>query len=1681
MNFLAKVLISFLLVVSIASCGGGGGDGEGEGLPPPPPTGSIEGNAVDALIVNGNITIYAYDDGEKGELLGQTTTDNRGFYSLSIQSSLSRPILIELTGGSYIEETSSISVTLKDTHKLRAITFFEAGSPVKVMVTPWTNLAFKLFEQNVSEGEGITNAIAIANSAVSGLLGLNILSTFPANITDPSNEESVLTDSLLYGFYAAAVSQLTHDISIENNRSPHTTYTSIEFADILYRDVTNDGFLNGNDGANLGMGVRSFSAHTYRRDIAAAIIKVVNNTDINKTGLTVDDVLAAAQAYSESSDPIFGGAAPQSIDAVGPTITSNHPEGTTFAGIFDYSVIIYDPLGLASARFEINDNDIGAASDINNPKTTIDSSTYNDGEHVLSVIATDAIGNINTESFSFNIDNSAPVIQITSSLLTNDLDYQITGTIQDQTAGDFEVTVAGVNATVSQDNTWFANITLVGGENNLTVDIVDSFGNESSQNVLIQVDLFSPVFEEIYSDAVFLTNADTLVTETLLDHNYDNSKLYINFTNASLNNTPVTEFDLGLADIPFIGVEVEDLVGDGVFSESENITVEYSFSIENQIVVPLSGLSAQADSDRYIVPLVTEFLGDDWLSSSINDVGALRLLISDEAGNQENFNYEIKTFIDVPTVEINGLFNGADIEVFDYSTGALGGLVTSCSTSANGECSLPILTSDNYFLIRVSGGSYKEITEGSNLDVNTPIDFLVNFTNEDISIYLTPLSAFQSSFAFNELAAGSELLAAYTYAEEAMTTMFGFIPLLTPIAEDLNSLTLDDATKHRLALAGWSTMAVESGNDRELYNSLTLLDAFIEDLTSNGILDGLGTEGIITFGTMTLEANTYRAALSRFIYGYAIDNGYSDDLLNNLTAYVIYISDNTHASFDGAENESFDSNAPVIGESSQNNSVQAGVFDFAVSVTDTNAIAQVSFEVDNVNVGNAINVNDPTISIDTIDFEDGSRTITVTATDELGNIGSKDFTVDFDNTVPTIADNSLTNSWQSGTMTFNTDSSDEHLVSITVDVDGAVVGNVSDLANQVIDIVTTSYSDGIRQVGVMAVDSVGNEFYRQFAINFDNTAPVLTLDSSSLVNDFSYTISGTHTETGSGIESITIDDVNAGVNTTSWALAINLADLHNVLDVVITDVAGNSTAYEHIVDVDNLPPNFTPSYRDGRFETTSPTEFDWLTLGRLTNAGVTETLVYHNDHMTTTLPTTSWSAFEFNQIGQSDDYEKIMFFDMAIADNTGSGVFSDAGDLIMEYRYLRNGSVIKNWVNAIKVNDGLAIFPLTSDLLDVSYEEVTPTDVNRLEIRLTDEAGNVASNSYEWFVNILVPDLVVTSTESPISTFNGLNWNSRSGASNRNDEVVVATFTNDSNKSIQVKIDEDNDGAVSQVYESGERFHQVNVAKGDEWRTKNITRQHVVINEINSNRYSCITTSTWTEGVSTVSLCNDSACSSSQSYSAANQPSAVVNLESDDLSSLTVVNAWTAKTDITPFSGRSQTSYTREDDIPGELIERWDYIYSSSSLSGTSCPSGSYVGWEERYKETPTSVNGYPRNEYSDLGDTKTISAIAMEVVNQNGTVLTAQDSWYTIAANETVTIKVNYFLPALTFYTDSAVGDRGSFNSYSEKFYDKSFDWQFGIDLLITSVLDAGSSSGQIYTTKTTVHTKTVNHLLVR
>ena len=400
-------LTTIVAALVLTACG----SGSSSNPPPDRPIGKVSGVAYDGLILDGAITVYAFD-GKKGASLATGRTDMQGNYSLSIQAA-SQPILIEVTGGHYVEEASEIPIPLLPGQHLLAVANYVSGQPINSSVTYWTTLAAGLAGYKITVGSPADKAVTQANDEITATLGLDIISITPRDPTDANNKSATLTQALEYGFAEAALSKWSALASTINKSPVHSTYTSIAFAQLAYDDIKYDGLLDGKGTAGaLKFGSIALNQTVYRHDIATALLNMAADTR-NVSGLTPDKMLATALRLNDSTVAMYGTASVDPIDGTGPVFSSVSPaDNSPVHGTFFCSAVITDIVGLIDVECLIDGKLVGKAADVTAPSIAIDTIALAtaDGSHILSVRATNLIGTSTTNTSHIIVSNKGTTI-----------------------------------------------------------------------------------------------------------------------------------------------------------------------------------------------------------------------------------------------------------------------------------------------------------------------------------------------------------------------------------------------------------------------------------------------------------------------------------------------------------------------------------------------------------------------------------------------------------------------------------------------------------------------------------------------------------------------------------------------------------------------------------------------------------------------------------------------------------------------------------------------------------------------------------------------------------------------------------------------------------------------------------------------------------------------------------------------------------------------------------------------------------------------------------------------------------------------------------------------------------------------------------------------------------------------
>lgn len=208
----------------------------------------------------------------------------------------------------------------------------------------------------------------------------------------------------------------------------------------------------------------------------------------------------------------------------------------------------------------------------------------------------------------------------------------------------------------------------------------------------------------------------------------------------------------------------------------------------------------------------------------------------------------------------------------------------------------------------------------------------------------------------------------------------------------------------------------------------------------------------------------------------------------------------------------------------------------------------------------------------TLPLSEGDNPITITATDTVGN--------------PTTITRTVTRAVHGPTLTIINPVDGTATSQTTVLVTGTVSDSVTAVTSVTINGEAVSFAggtysgnvdlaEGDNTITVMAVNQAGLSTTLSVSVTLDTEVPQITLTTPApgqMADSPAFLVTGTVSEQGSGIASLTVNGTQAQVSGGTFSLEINLQEGDNAVTAVVTDRAGNQATAAGSVLLDTLPP-----------------------------------------------------------------------------------------------------------------------------------------------------------------------------------------------------------------------------------------------------------------------------------------------------------------------------------------------------------------------------------------------------------------------------------------------------------------------------------------------------------------------------
>lgn len=278
-----------------------------------------------------------------------------------------------------------------------------------------------------------------------------------------------------------------------------------------------------------------------------------------------------------------------------------------------------------------------------------------------------------------------------------------------------------------------------------------------------------------------------------------------------------------------------------------------------------------------------------------------------------------------------------------------------------------------------------------------------------------------------------------------------------------------------------------------------------------------------------------------------------------------------------------DTAAPTLTITSPENNLVTAAGTVTVSGTafDTSGIASVTVN------GTAVAVAANGSFSATVNLSGGSNTITVTATDEAGNVTTDTRTVARATHGPSLTIVSpvagfITNE-NSVLVTGSVSDSVSPVASVTVNGVAALLSGGEFSA-------TASLAEGANTITVVATNSVGLTTTKTVSVTMDTVPPVITLTApmaGQMVGNAAFTVTGAVSD--EHLSGVAVNGTEATVTGDTFSVEITLAEGANAITATASDTAGNTASATGSVLLDTLPPMLTVVSPAGDLITNQPT------------------------------------------------------------------------------------------------------------------------------------------------------------------------------------------------------------------------------------------------------------------------------------------------------------------------------------------------------------------------------------------------------------------------------------------------------------------------------------------------------------
>ncbi|NOZ79671.1 MAG: hypothetical protein GXP48_10930, partial [Acidobacteria bacterium] len=798
-----------------------------------------------------------------------------------------------------------------------------------------------------------------------------------------------------------------------------------------------------------------------------------------------------------------------------------------------------------------------------------------EGEHEITIHATDLAGREASVSESFGVDLTPPQITDVSpadGALVGNPSLTITGKVSADTQ---QVTVGGTPASLGDPaggvrSFTSSPVTLQEGANSIALEAVDRVGHTTDATEHVELDTTPPVIS-IASPASGMVTGQASVTVSGTAADAHLASVTVNGVTATLaggqwtvtvplnpgsNIVTATALDaLGHSASASVNVVLDDTPPEITLYESGTEVsgpvllgrpASFTAVVQDETQVTTS---ATVDGVAYTLgaPYATE--GDH----------TLKVTSTDEAGNTASATAAFT--IDLTPPVIQGLSPATDTvtgqtaiditaqvsaDTVSVSAGGVSGVLgdpagewrtvslSGVALPAEGPNTIVITASDRVGNTSSLNAVYDRDTEPPVLTVSSPAAGLVtrfavlNVTGQATDAHLDSVQVNGTAVA---VAADASFSSQLTLAEGSTQV----------------SVTATDTLGHTATITRTVTLDTEPPDIQITAGGAPLSDGFVTNQAVTPVITVTDATDVTT--TVTLNGQPFASGSTVSAEGvYLLSVSAQDAAGNQASVDRTFTIDLTPPALAGIQ----PANGTITNITPQ---TITGNADDAVSVT--------------VN-GQPATLTSGVFTATDVALTEGSNAIPIVATDRAGNSSSMTLNLVLDTTPPVVSvtaptDGQLT---AASSIAVTGTANDEHLASVTVN------GSAAALAGSSFQASIPLTSDGSHQLTVVATDAAGNTAHATVTIERDATAPVVTVAEpgpTAVLGAGQVTVAGTASDPH--LQAVTVDGHPATLGSAGqFSSTLSLAEGPHAISVTATDSLGNAATVTRHVTIDLSAP-----------------------------------------------------------------------------------------------------------------------------------------------------------------------------------------------------------------------------------------------------------------------------------------------------------------------------------------------------------------------------------------------------------------------------------------------------------------------------------------------------------------------------